>query len=263
MLRDLRRSDWLLVPAFAAMIGFWGLALTGSFPAIPSMQQTQQHTVQPAPHKQGWQVIDKLVAFVVTLKADSWIAAFTGFTTLIFLGQLMAMWRENRHFRVTERAYVKMSHTSPPGLDWAESGSNWFLVDVVVKNFGRTPARVIGVMLTYRVIPNGQTMPDTPVYTGDDDWRDHAAAFLVTNDDFHQQGQFELSSTDKDAVVKQRATLFFYGYVDYIDQFGQRHRAGYGRQYMHGLPQNNLVFPESGRLNYDRKHRRGEDWDKS
>jgi hypothetical protein len=77
-------------------------------------------------------------------------------------------------------------------------------------------------------------------------------------------------------------------YVDYIDQFGKRHRSGYGRLYYHwaeikgpqpndpGVPsrqaveqrymtRNNLVFMTQAGYNYDRERKEGEgnDWNES
>ena len=56
--------------------------------------------------------------------------------------------------------------------------------------------------------------------------------------------------------------LIVYGYVDYIDQFGQRHRAGFGRQYHPSATTNNMVFPDTGPFNYDCERQVGEgiDW---
>ena len=43
-----------------------------------------------------------------------------------------------------QRAYVDMSHTSPPGLELQLDGPNPHMaVTIAVKNHGRTPARVV------------------------------------------------------------------------------------------------------------------------
>ena len=61
-------------------------------------------------------------------------------------------------------------------------------------------------------------------------------------------------------------TLYLIGYVDYIDQFGQRHRGGYARMYKPLTVllqnQNNLFYVIQEGYNYDRLRKRGEgeDW---
>jgi hypothetical protein len=69
------------------------------------------------------------------------------------------------------------------------------------------------------------------------------------------------------AVAKGALTLYFVGYVDYID--ATRHRGGYARVYdlrRDAEPiehRNNLVFVNDSAYNYDRRRRPGEgrDWE--
>jgi hypothetical protein len=75
-------------------------------------------------------------------------------------------------------------------------------------------------------------------------------------------------------VKGKYADLYVIGFVDYIDQFGERHRGGYGRRYYPAIDEmkykteadrakrNNLhVIVQEG-YNYDRLRHRGEgkDW---
>ena len=79
------------------------------------------------------------------------------------------------------------------------------------------------------------------------------------------------------AVELKMNKLWLYGYVDYIDQFGQRHRAGWARLYEPDrddrqyypsdddfAKRSNLVFVAEEGYNYDRERmpREGNDWDK-
>ena len=79
------------------------------------------------------------------------------------------------------------------------------------------------------------------------------------------------AETLEDAAVKLRRLEAYvdrgqHGYVDYIDQFGQRHRGGYARVYDPRLDtepsRNNLLFITQKGYNYDRLRKRGEgsDW---
>jgi hypothetical protein len=57
-------------------------------------------------------------------------------------------------------------------------------------------------------------------------------------------------------------TLYVIGYADYIDQFNNRHRAGYARRYNPVSPQDNLHIAMDIGYNYDRLRNQGEgnDW---
>ncbi len=184
--------------------------------------------------------------------ANDTIALFTGLTFVVFAGQLWQMVRTNQHFRVTERAYVKMSHVSEKrdGLQWLQGGSGQADIRMETTNSGRSPARVTATFLAAKVFSDdvesqiGFPYPDRDVIRGH--------AFLVPSDAIFTTNSFEITPEEYAAVESGDATLIIYGYVDYTDQFGDCYRGGYGRQYMPGVKGINLGFPEiSDRLNYD------------
>ena len=198
---------------------------------------------------------------IISAVAGIFVAAFT--FILIGIGR-----RADKHFRVSERAYVKMSHITPPrdyALNWTRGGTGWFSVSVQIKNFGQTPARVTDVMLTHRILLEDEVMPRPIPYRDTSDTIRETGAYLVRDDAFMRIAGYEISNDQRQIVDAGDAILLFYGYVDYIDQFGQRHRAGYGRQYTPDDTLNNLVFPKVPGLNYDRLRRadEGTDWDET
>jgi len=65
------------------------------------------------------------------------------------------------------------------------------------------------------------------------------AAFLVAGDEFFQNLTITASEF---AQIQAGALAYVLGYVDYRDQFGQRHRSGYARRFDARSPENNLVF---------------------
>ena len=221
------------------------------------------------------------VAFVLTsaLKLNYWGALGTAIATGViawFTLSLRDVGREqgiiatraNWHFRVTERAYLKVSHITPdtgPALTWSPN-LDVFGVEVEIKNLGRTPARVTDSTFNYQVFERGEWFTHTPAYIRQPNSADETHAFLVCKDRFIDRNRCQIDPEVAKRVLNETAILIFFGYVDYRDQFGQRHRRGYGRQYgPGGLGNNNLVYPAGGLdgLNYDRPRVRGEgkDWD--
>ena len=104
--------------------------------------------------------------------------------------------------------------------------------------------------------------------------------YLVTQDKFNHYVPF--TGLDPDALMAvmedEERKLWLYGYVDYRDRFGTRHRGGYMRRYerfdrtaapdaLGHLPEryNNLVFDPTPGFNYDRERERGEgnDWNEN
>jgi hypothetical protein len=172
-----------------------------------------------------------------------------------------------------ERAYVTIAHMSP-GLDIQkdEKGASWGWVTVRVKNFGRTPARVTDVLLKPIILPKDEILPDIPNYARKRETRKIPKGFIVSNDEIFYGETYSLLPGIEAGTHK----FWLCGYVDYIDQFGQRHRGGYARVY--DAPsdsrgryrddkdfetRNNLRFVQQDGYNYDRPRQKGEgnDWD--
>ena len=174
------------------------------------------------------------------------------FTVLLFV----ATRRIYKHSAVSERAYVKLSHLSGPefgeGLTINRDRKEARIV-IEVKNFGRTPADVINVALCWRVMPEGQAAPIIPQYPKPENAVGPTAGFLVTNDLFLVWKTFDGISDDQfDKINTGDERLWIYGYVDYIDVFGQWHRGGFARQYDPGRAGNNLIFVGQSGYNSDR-----------
>lgn len=164
------------------------------------------------------------------------------------------------HTRTAERAYVKMSHVAP-GLVFETDGT--VRVTVQTKNFGRTPANVTDVILTPFVLRPGMTLPERPPYQGTQGHLS-AGAFLMTNDRVLTYATFQLP--DFQQVLLGQLPLYLFGYVDYVDAFGQRQRGGYARLFMPEQKENNLVFvTTNASYNYDvsRQPGEGKDWSQS
>lgn len=195
---------------------------------------------------------------------------------LILIAQLVFVWRQETATRTIEQAYVKISH-KPPGLEFDKSSHASFIT-VQIKNFGRTPAEITDVLLTYKLMLPDQPLPSSPDYSRKGEQRSSPKAFLVPEEDFSYFEVFLMNDVDIKTIADsshKSFVLFLYGYVDYIDSFGRRRRAGYAREYcpsaddvkgLQSVPEyrnrNNLLFVSQPGYNYDRLRKRGEgaDW---
>ena len=159
------------------------------------------------------------------------------------------------HARAVERAYVKMSHL-PPGVTLDERAKA--VVTIQVINRGRTPAYVTDVRLSPIVLPATEALPSRPRYAAPDG--QSAQAFLVASDHIFVGMKFMMQ--DWAAIQTGTKTLYFVGYVDYVDAFKVRHRGGYARVYDRHERTNNLIFVTSSAYNFDvrRPEGVGTDW---
>ena len=103
---------------------------------------------------------------------DTHNGAMTALFALVLAVSTILLWRSTReaviaanaaaqHTRTVERAYVKLSH-APPGLRTDDQGR--FSVQISVKNFGTTPAKVSDILMQPIVLPNNQPLPRRPIY---------------------------------------------------------------------------------------------------
>lgn len=146
--------------------------------------------------------------------------------------------------RVSERAYVRMSHTEP-GVNPANKK-----VQMEIRNTGRTPARVVGVRLGPLVLDKGQLLPVNPPYELTVNLPG-AQGFLPTTDFFFARLGLIIPDLEWGAITRDVRTLYVIGFVEYIDMFDIWHRAGYARRYAHGRAENNLAFVSGRTYSYD------------
>jgi hypothetical protein len=92
------------------------------------------------------------------------LSVFTLMLVVVGALQTLQLARTNKSAAIVERAYVKMSHVSPPG--WISFPDGTFAVQLRVRNHGRTPAKVTEVLLTYEILPRDQLLPEVRFMTG-------------------------------------------------------------------------------------------------
>lgn len=159
--------------------------------------------------------------------------------------------------RVVERAYIMASESQFVRRD---TGYDF---DIHFENVGETPARIGDVRTCWIILPIEQRLPETPDYSLNlmEPVDPPRRGFLHRNADLTIPGRFR-HSPDEHRGIRDRRTYFcVYGYVDYMDQFNARHRAGFAWTYFEGLGQLTVVGNDA--YTYDRPRRKGvgRDWD--
>ena len=274
MLRNWRYSRSILMAIVLLLAGGLG-SFAQSQPPPPGPTKTGQ-----APYSQPDSSKQTSVSEWWTVASTIAVAAFTGILAI----STILLWYATKETAgvaktsadaalktaeasiAAERAYVTMSHKTPPALGIntvTPEGKCQARINLEIKNFGRTPARVINLLLTTKCVPSGQSLTEPPDYGDAKPVRINA--FLVTRGNvIHMQPNFEFEA-DMNLVDVGKMDLWVYGYVDYVDAFGQRHRGGYARVYLPGKSpnENNLGFGTESRHNYDRPRVPGEgdDWE--
>jgi hypothetical protein len=158
----------------------------------------------------------------------------------------------------TERAYVKMSPMKP-GIKFHPSGQG-FEIALEIKNWGRTPATVTDAVVNELVLSMREVLPEVPRYMrGKID--ETIRTVLAAGDHVNLLQTFAIP-VERSALASGEKSLVIYGYVDYVDAFGQRHRAGYAGVSEASSRGDNLQFVMQPEYNYDRERKVGEgnDW---
>jgi hypothetical protein len=163
-------------------------------------------------------------------ESNKWTDPITLFTLLLTGFTGLQWWTYRATLKVTkaiERAYVKMSTKG----SLRTTQNKQYSVDVVIKNWGNTPARITHYLLTYYLRPREGKLPDSP------DYGNSAAkvvgAFLVKGDSFNVTARDIVNEDDLMKCCRPGAThsLCILGYVDYVDKFGAHHRSRYASWY--------------------------------
>ena len=186
------------------------------------------------------------------------IILFTAVLAVSTIGLWYITYRISKHTVASERAYVTMSHRPPGLLIDNFSGEMW--VTIQVRNAGRTPATISNLAIKAEALPSGTPLPEEPDYGTEQD-EPSAKAFLATDGSFNHTRELSVSDSEMDEVRNGTRILYILGYVDYKDQFEQRHRGGYARKYDPHREQNNLIFVTQRGYNYDRPRKKGEGFD--
>jgi len=183
--------------------------------------------------------------------------AVTAIATLLIAIFTATLWYLSRQqiaiTRAIERAYISLSHKSPENGNALAIQGNQAFVTIAVTNHGRTPADILGGRMKLERLGKDQRLPSPPNYHGPDSCTIDVAYFLVSDSHFFvNQIQLPFPSNYAPAIESGDEILRLYGYVDYVDRFGQAHRAGYARRYAPGVARNNLVFETAPGYNYDK-----------
>lgn len=181
--------------------------------------------------------------------------------------------KQTESILISDRAYIKMSHY-PPGLV-RFNDTRMYEVRIRVKNFGQTPATIKTIVIKDEIRDNTNPLPDVPDYTSKRP-NPITDVFLVTNDEFTIYYAPTILGPEMKSIERREKILFIYGYVDYVDKFEIRHRAGYARLYDPGIDyrgpdvsdeafrnRSNLAYVAQPGYNYDRLRKQGEgkDWE--
>ena len=195
----------------------------------------------------------------------TWIlACVAAIQIFLLIGQVCIAYKQSQYNkgmeknqRIIERAYVKLSHIET-GIIFNLFGTATGTFKLT--NFGETPARITDVVLGKILLEGNAPLPTIPNYSGLD--RKPMKAFLVRNEDLFFIRHFPLEGINDD-LTREVRKLWFVGYVDYIDKFGERHRSGYASYFTPGGGTDNLSFVAQDGYNYDRPRKReeGNDWD--
>ncbi len=181
-----------------------------------------------------------------------------------------------------QRAYVKAS-PAPPGLELPppyDAINEHATCNLKIKNFGQTPAIVSDVVTIFKLLEVNESLPTIPEYVREDEIiRPFPGSFLGRDEFFYNgHGSAGAIGTFVDDLKTGKVVMAVFGYVDYMDVFGKRYRAGFGRVFLPAINNRaiydndqkfsercNLIFMSQAGYNYDRERQEaeGNDWDQN
>lgn len=196
--------------------------------------------------------------------------------SLVTLGLVLLALKQLRATHKTTRAYVRIS-SCPPGIVFFDRAFPPPAVacKLEVKNYGETPTHITDIVIQGYISEPNQLLPYPPDFSAAKRYK-CSDAFLVRGQSLFYQFYDEtiLNIVTIADIKAEKVILNLYGYVDYIDAFGKRHRGGFGQNYYapydnskeytsEDFPKrNNLTFLMQRGYNDDRERTKdeGNDW---
>jgi hypothetical protein len=172
----------------------------------------------------------------------AWIAVLTVVLAGATISQALIYAVIHRANKRIERAYISMSHYAPGitfGFDLSVGHEPWkrdVKIKIKICNSGNTPGTVTYALL--QPVVAIEPLPREPKY--DEAFGEAVNAFVAKGDQVNFTKDFSILTSEvvtirslqnNVAEYKRPLRLFIIGYVDYIDRFRVRHRAGYARVY--------------------------------
>jgi len=100
----------------------------------------------------------------------------------------------------------------------------------VIRNYGKTIAKITLAKAKFLVLPYGQRLPDEPDYASPE-FNSVAGINLLPPDNPAMALQPSVSNLDFMPVYERKATLWLYGFVDYYDTNGLSHQTRFCLEY--------------------------------
>lgn len=241
---------------------------TQANPAIVRLDQSQEQASQEQADRES-----QASSEWWTVALTSALVAFTFLLVVVGALQWNVYRATLRTNQTIERAYVAVRHWNNDEArteqikdvgfhpranlaDAAPAGCVRYKVELRIANTGRSPAHIEGGAM--RVVADLDTAAMRPPDLTAASWREKIPGnYLHAGDRYRRKVYYVLGGDD--AALVNTGRMWLVGYVDYIDVFGERHRAGYCRHIKPGLAdnRNNLdVDSTSVSFNYDRVQRK-------
>lgn len=194
---------------------------------------------------------------VIAMPPNAWGDMAAGFAApLAFLWLVLGYLQQGRELRSqgddlrrtvesqvqAERAYMVIA-VAKPGVQWSATGIS---ANAYIKNCGRTPARLLDAQLGFRIVENGERLPEPSM---DRERPAERSAFLVPNDSLTVKWTANLPQPKREDVQSGAKALWLWVICDYEDSFGRKHRCMSARIYR--------PSQQGGDLNIDRSEERG------
>lgn len=248
------------------------LATTANAPDV------EDHTQAPQEHADGGG------AGTEEKREEKWLARINALSTVVMAAVTIALgvftWQSIKLSGKAQdstlaiaRGYTALSH-KPPGLfcldllDGSAEPSRvaphlGLVVKMQVKNHGQTPATVLTEHVTLHI---GEMLPPSlpilKIAPGDIGYSLFAPGeyMLMAGESSHSQHILShrgLNEEEFRSIQTGQLKMWVLGYVEYVDVFGVRRRAGYARYYSPLSPERNLAFETERGFNYDREIKQG------
>ncbi|MGB6130727.1 MAG: hypothetical protein WBG54_03020 [Acidobacteriaceae bacterium] len=156
---------------------------------------------------------------------DKWLWGSNILLVIVGFGTIAILWRQTNHIVTSERAWMVTEPCDakiPPEIKGKTTGVRHVGFSVRFKNMGKTPAFLLEIRYSGKVLPSKERLPEVPSeYEEREIFKWEGKGMPLLPQDFILKNHVNTWAKEPVLIDRGFDILWIYGYIKYRDAFGE------------------------------------------